>query len=124
MTRQLKMQIGDQVLTATLKDTPTADALYKAAPFTSVAQTWGDEVYFETPVSLDLEADARDLVTAGELAFWTVGNSIAIGFGATPISAPGEIRLASPTNIWGEAVEDVRCLTSVGPGAAIRVERI
>lgn len=121
--RRLKMTIGTVVLTAELFDTPTADALYAAAPFTSRARTWGKEVYFPAPVTLMREADARAVVEAGELAFWTEGDSIAIGFGPTPISRGTEIRLASPTNIWGRAVEDVRLLSGTRDNAAITVEK-
>lgn len=122
--RRLKMTIGGVTIRAELKNTPTADALWAAAPFASRALTWGDEVYFETPVKTEREADARDVVEAGELAFWIEGSAIAIGFGRTPISAPGEIRLASPTNIWGRALDDVKALKAVKAGAAITVERI
>lgn len=122
--RRLKLTIGDQVLRAELFDTATADALYAAAPFTSTAQTWGEEVYFETPARVELEPDARDVVEAGELAFWTPGAAIAIGFGPTPASKGDEIRLASPVNIWGKSVENPRCLIDINPGEAIRVERL
>ena len=122
--RKLKMTIGSVSITAELFETPTADALYNSAPFSSSAQTWGDEVYFSTPVQADLEADAKAVVEAGELAFWVEGDSIAIGFGPTPISEGDEIRLAAPTNIWGRAVEDVRDLRHVASGASITVETI
>jgi len=119
----LKMTIGGVVITAELFDTPTANAIYAKAPFKSSAQTWGDEVYFETPVEAKPEKDARAVVEPGELAFWLAGNCIAIGFGPTPVSQGDEIRLASPCNIWGRAKEDVRALNKVRGGAKITVER-
>jgi len=122
--RKLRMAIGSVSITAELFETPTADALYNSAPFSSSAQTWGDEVYFSTPVHVALEADAKAVVEAGELAFWVEGDSIAIGFGPTPISQGDEIRLAAPTNIWGRAIEDVHDLRSVANGASITVETI
>ena len=71
-----------------------------------------------------LQADARDVVQAGELAFWVEGDSIAIGFGRTPVSRGDEIRLAAPTNIWGRVRGDVRQLKAVRAGATIRVQRV
>ncbi len=121
--RQLKMSIGDVVIRVELLDTPTAAALYEAVPFEARAATWGEEVYFATPVAPAREADARAVVEPGELAFWLDGNAIAIGFGRTPISRGDECRLASPCNIWGRALDDVKALRSVRSGAAIRVER-
>ena len=120
--RKLRMDIGGVEIIAELFDTPTADAIHEAAPFSSTAQTWGEEVYFSTPVTAVREADARDVVEAGALAFWVEGDSIAIGYGRTPVSRGDEIRLAAPTNIWGRAIENVRALSAVDPGAPILVE--
>ena len=123
-TRKLKMIIGPVELQAELFDTPTADAIYAKLPFTSTASTWGDEVYFSTPVHVRKEADAKDVVEAGELAFWVEGDSIAIGFGPTPISRGKEIRLAARTNIWGKALGSLTRLRQVKDGDAVRVEEL
>ena len=118
------MTIGGVEITVELFDTPTAGAIHQALPFSSVARTWGEEVYFDTPVRTEPEANARDIVEAGEMAFWLAGSAIAIGFGPTPVSQGDEIRLASPCNIWGRAVEDVRGLLHIRNGASITVEAI
>lgn len=116
------MTIGLVELDVELFETPTADAICAKLPFTSTASTWGDEVYFSTPVHVGKEPDARDVVEAGELAFWTEGDSIAIGFGPTPVSRGKEIRLAARTNIWGRALGSVTQLRKVKDGDPIRVE--
>jgi len=123
-TRKLKMTIGSVKLEAELFDTPTANAIYAKLPFTSSASTWGDEVYFSTPVHVSREPDAKDVVEAGELAFWVEGDSIAIGFGPTPVSRGSEIRLASRTNIWGKALGPVAKLRNVNDGDPIKVEMV
>jgi hypothetical protein len=122
--RQLKIDVSGVIIRVELRATPTADALWRAAPFASRARTWGEEVYFDTPVSVPREKDARDVVEAGEIAFWVEGDSIAIGFGRTPVSRGDEIRLAAPVNIWGRALDDVRALKPVRDGAKITISRI
>ena len=113
---------GDITIRVNVLDTPTATAIVAACPINSIANTWGDEVYFSTPVSVVREADAKAVVQAGELAYWPDGKAIAIGFGPTPISQSEEIRLASPCNIWGRALDDVKALSVVSGGANVKVE--
>lgn len=123
MTR-LRITVGSVPVEVELFDTPTAAAIRDALPFTARAMTWGEEVYFSTPVSAGREPDARTVVEPGEIAFWTDGDAIAIGFGPTPISQGGEIRLASPCNIIGRALTDVRDLAPIRGGETIAVEEI
>jgi hypothetical protein len=122
--RKIKITAGRIEIKAELLSTPTADAIYRALPIRSRASTWGEEVYFSTPVRVTREPDARDIVQPGEIAFWVEGNSIAIGFGRTPISRGDETRLAARTNIWARALDDVKRLKSVKDDDLVIVEGV
>jgi hypothetical protein len=120
---RIRITVGEVSIQIDPRDTPTARAMIDALPFEATASTWGDEVYFRTPVSVAREPEARDVVEPGEIAYWPDGDAIAICFGPTPIARAGESRLASRSNVWGDALDDVRALKAVQSGARVRVEK-
>jgi len=124
MGAKIRIVAGQIALEAVLRDdTPSTAALLNALPFESRANTWGEEVYFEAPFTLDLEPDARQTVEPGTVCFWTEGSSIALPYGRTPISgADGKPKLAARCNLLGQLIGDARALEKVKRGDKIRVE--
>jgi hypothetical protein len=118
---RIRFNFGDLTLEAELFDTPTAKAVAAALPISSSVLTWGEEVYFDVPLKVAREADARAVITPGEIAFWPQGPAIAIGFGKTPISKGNETRLASPCNVFAKAVGSVKVLAKVKTGEKVQV---
>ena len=119
---KLRINAGETSFVVALDETPTAKALSAVLPFESVAQTWGEEVYFEAPLSADLEPDARQVVEPGTACFWVEGSSVALPFGRTPISGKdGKPKLAARCNVLGRIIGDPRLLAKVKSGDRIRV---
>ncbi len=117
----LLLDFGSTQVRLALRRGKTAEAIATAAPFESIIQRWGHEVFFDCPIHVPMDANAQDVVQAGDIAYWTDGSCIAIGFGPTPLSHHGEIRLASPCNIWADAIDDVSQLKNIAPGSRVRV---
>lgn len=120
---RIRISTGRLQMDAELRDTPTAQALAAALPFEAKAMTWGEEVYFTTPISAKLEADARQVVEPGTVCFWTEGDALALPFGRTPISTDERPKLANPCNVLG-TIGDFSGLKRIKSGDRIRVEKI
>ena len=111
-------------LQAELNNSPTAQAILKALPIEGTANRWGDEIYFEIPVVMPQEPEARANVEVGELGYWPVGHAFCIFFGPTPASSDQRPRAASPVNVFGRIIGDATTsLKKVKEGAKVRIER-
>ena len=121
--RQLKITVGEVVIRAELLDTPTAVALHEAAPFEAGGVDLGRRGVLSHP---DLVRPRGRRPRRGRAGRARVGRTAMRSrsvSGAPRSRAGDECRLASPCNIWGKALDDVKALRSVRPGAAIKVER-
>jgi uncharacterized protein len=107
---------------AELNDSPTAVAIWEALPITAEANTWGDEIYFEIPVTQKLDK-GRDVMALGELGYWPPGHAFCIFFGPTPVSRGTEIRAASAVNPIGRLLGDARVFKKVRDGETVTLSR-
>jgi hypothetical protein len=122
--RKVILKCKETKLVLDLRETLTADIIYNALPLKSKVQKWGDEIYFETGLNIELEPDAKSIVNIGEIAFWNSGSAIAIGYGKTPISKGNEIRLISPCNIWADSKFEKSCIENIKENETIILEKI
>ena len=120
------ISIGFKNLTveAALNDSPTASEIWSHLPIEAHTNTWGDEIYFEIPVNMPQEPDAREQVEIGELGYWPVGRSFCIFFGPTPVSKDEKPRAYSPVNIIGKVLGDFSQLSSIQDGQRVRIARM
>ena len=98
--------------------------LKKKLPVKSVINTWGDEVYFELPVKMQLDAGAQDVVEPGTVCFWVEGSSLAIPFGPTPASVGNECRLVSRVNQVGKTITTLLDLANLGDGDIVEIREL
>jgi hypothetical protein len=101
-------------MTATLNESETAKKLLKLLPIESHAQTWGEEVYFETPLRAPEEQPHAE-VPSGTVAYWPPGHAFCIFFGQQPYS---------PVNVLGTLDSDAKLFARVKSGQKIRLEPI
>lgn len=106
---------------AELRNTKTAMAVTRALPFESIAHRWGDEIYFDIPVELELE-NGEEVLNVGDIAYWPPGRSMCIFFGSTPLSKGSEIRAYSAVSVFGKVTGDAKIFREVREGERIRVE--
>ena len=121
--RTIQITAGEVSATATLDDSRTAEAIWKALPIEAKANTWGDEIYFDIGLPVAAEKP-REVVAVGDLGYWPPGSAFCIFFGRTPASTGDEPRAASGVNVFGRVTGDATVFKKVRAGARVRLERI
>ncbi|MBU93861.1 MAG: hypothetical protein CL723_04640 [Chloroflexi bacterium] len=120
---KIEIKILDINIICILRDNLTADKIISILPLKSNINVWGEEIYFPIEnINAGLESDAKDVMELGEIAFWIQGNSIAIGFGATPVSVGNEIRLINDANVWADAEDPEQLLKLKNISQNTRIE--
>ena len=112
---------GGVTVVCRLIDDPELEKLAEKSPFSSEAERWGDEVYFELPVKLRLRSE-KTLMEVGEVAYWPEGNSLCLFFGPTPVSKDDRPVAYSDVKPLGRVVEGLESLKRVRDGEEVRVE--
>jgi hypothetical protein len=122
MDKRIRIKAEQLEVVAELNDTNTAQAIWEALPIKGHANTWGDEIYFTIPVSIEQE-DGQELVEVGDLGYWPPGKGFCIFFGPTPMSEGEKPRPASPVTVFGKVVGDAKVFKQVSSGAEITLEK-
>lgn len=96
--------VGDIEVHSEWNDSETSRRIREALPLEAAGNYWGQELYFEIPVVVEKERDARDVVDPGTVAYWPAGRCLCIFWGPTPASHGNECRAASDVNVVGRVL--------------------
>ncbi len=122
MVRYLTIRSEEADLKVDLGEGPTAEEIWDRLPFKGPANLWGDEIYFEIPVSVGPEDEARETVEVGDVGYWPQGEALCIFFGPTPASTDEKPKAASPVTVVGRVSEGLNDVERIKSGETLRVE--
>ena len=120
---EIMITVNEQEYLVTLNDSPTAENILNALPIEGQANIWGEEIYFEIPVSAPQEPDAQEEVAVGTIAYWPAGRAFCIFFGPTPVSRDAMPRAYSPVNVLGKIEGDLSELREVQQGDTVQLQK-
>ena len=123
MSTSIEVQVGELVLRGELSGTGCAQEIADSLPLETSFNTWGEEFYFEIPLSSDLDETATSEVDVGTLGYWPPGRALAIFFGRTPMSTTDKPVPASDVNLVG-LLENAEKLVDFMSAARIIIRRV
>ena len=121
--RKILITISNLSVSAELNSSISADKIWEALPLSGSVNVWGDEIYFEIPVSLKEVSDAQQEVEVGTLAYWPPGSALCVFFGKTPVSTSDKPKAYSPVNILGLVDGDSKVFKIVEAGDQIVIDK-
>jgi uncharacterized protein len=122
MPTDVRITVDNVSLRAELFDTACAKAIVARLPINARPDEWGDEYYFEIPVTTSLDETATTKVKVGDIGYWPPGRAIAIFFGRTPMSTGPDPFPASAVNLVGKIIDDPTLLKKTKGAAEIIIE--
>lgn len=123
MAKKIRISASLVQVEAELNSSDTAKKIWESLPIEEKINRWGEEIYFSIPLKLE-EENAKEIVQEGDIGFWPSGSGFCIFFGPTPISKSGEIRPASPVNVFGKILGDAKQFSKVKDGEKIKIEKV
>jgi hypothetical protein len=124
MPAKIKITAATITIEAELFDTVCARAIGEKLPIDTTPNEWGDEFYFEIPVTMPLDETATRVVKVGDIGYWPPGEALAIFFGPTPLSRGNDPVPASEVNLVGKVLGDATVLKKAKGASTIILEKI
>ena len=124
MARYLTIRGEEADLKVDLGEGPTAEEIWERLPFEASASRWGDEIYFEIPVSVGPVDEARETVEVGDVGYWPQGEALCLFFGPTPASVDEKPKAASPVTVVGRISEGLDNVERIESGETLKVEGV
>jgi len=121
-SQKIKITIGGIQVVAELKPNRTAQAILDALPINAQVNQWGEEFYCKVSGIKDHRETATTQVKVGDVAFWGVGEMLAIFFGRTPMSLGEDPVPADRVNVIGKIQGDAKVLKQAMGATTMQVE--
>jgi hypothetical protein len=123
-TRTIRISVGGISVDAELKSTRTAAEVYAALPVEAPVNTWGEEFYFTLAGVKDHRETATTQLKVGDVAYWGVGQVLAVFFGQTPMSTGPDPVPADRVNVIGRILGDATVLRRAMGATRITVDKV
>ena len=113
----ITMKAGDQVITAMLDDSPTAQDFIKSLPLTLSMKRWGNREYYgKVRQPLSAQGKRQSGFANGDVAYWVPGGSFAVFFND---KVNPDI---SDLIVFGKVTSDLRAFDALGESLEMRID--